>query len=107
MVITRPDAVRGQWQNSEPSPVKNAHKSLDYPFLGQPHGSRVFLPCKRGTTRSAHNVVAGCILPDEVISAPYGALNVRVAAASLKTAQFSDAILGRDVITGVSIMNCA
>ena len=111
LVITRPDAVRGRGKKLIPSPVKQCATALSLPVREATRFDDELISAVKACEPDVIVVAAyGCIIPDSVLALPrYTTLNIH---ASLLprwrgAAPIQRAILSRDEVTGVSIMNVA
>lgn len=111
LVITRPDAVRGRGKKLIPSPVKQCALELSLPVREATRFDDELISAVKACEPDVIVVAAyGCIIPDSVLALPrYTTLNIH---ASLLprwrgAAPIQRAILSRDEVTGVSIMNVA
>lgn len=111
LVITRPDAVRGRGKKLIPSPVKQCANALSLPVREATRFDDELISAVKACEPDVIVVAAyGCIIPDSVLALPrYTTLNIH---ASLLprwrgAAPIQRAILSRDEVTGVSIMNVA
>ena len=109
LVITRPDAVRGRGKKLIPSPVKQCANALSLPVREATRFDDELISAVKACEPDVIVVAAyGCIIPDSVLALPrYTTLNIH---ASLLprwrgAAPIQRAILSRDEVTGVSIMN--
>lgn len=109
LVITRPDAVRGRGKKLIPSPVKQCANALSLPVREATRFDDELISAVKACEPDVIVVAAyGCIIPDRVLALPrYTTLNIH---ASLLprwrgAAPIQRAILSRDEVTGVSIMN--
>lgn len=109
LVITRPDAVRGRGKKLIPSPVKQCALELSLPVREATRFDDELISAVKACEPDVIVVAAyGCIIPDSVLALPrYTTLNIH---ASLLprwrgAAPIQRAILSRDEVTGVSIMN--
>lgn len=109
LVITRPDAVRGRGKKLIPSPVKKCANALSLPVREATRFDDELISAVKACEPDVIVVAAyGCIIPDRVLALPrYTTLNIH---ASLLprwrgAAPIQRAILSRDEVTGVSIMN--
>lgn len=109
LVITRPDAVRGRGKKLIPSPVKQCANALSLPVREATRFDEGLISAVKACEPDVIVVAAyGCIIPDSVLALPrYTTLNIH---ASLLprwrgAAPIQRAILSRDEVTGVSIMN--
>lgn len=109
LVITRPDAVRGRGKKLIPSPVKQCANALSLPAREATRFDDELISAVKACEPDVIVVAAyGCIIPDSVLALPrYATLNIH---ASLLprwrgAAPIQRAILSRDEVTGVSIMN--
>lgn len=109
LVITRPDAVRGRGKKLIPSPVKQCANALSLPVREATRFDEGLISAVKASEPDVIVVAAyGCIIPDSVLALPrYTTLNIH---ASLLprwrgAAPIQRAILSRDEVTGVSIMN--
>lgn len=109
LVITRPDAVRGRGKKLIPSPVKQCANALSLPVREATRFDDELISAVKTCEPDVIVVAAyGCIIPDSVLALPrYTTLNIH---ASLLprwrgAAPIQRAILSRDEVTGVSIMN--
>lgn len=109
LVITRPDAVRGRGKKLIPSPVKQCAHALSLPVREATRFDDELISAVKACEPDVIVVAAyGCIIPDSVLALPrYTTLNIH---ASLLprwrgAAPIQRAILSRDEVTGVSIMN--
>lgn len=109
LVITRPDAVRGRGKKLIPSPVKQCANALSLSVREATRFDDELISAVKACEPDVIVVAAyGCIIPDSVLALPrYTTLNIH---ASLLprwrgAAPIQRAILSRDEVTGVSIMN--
>lgn len=109
LVITRPDAVRGRGKKLIPSSVKQCAHALSLPVREATRFDEGLISAVKACEPDVIVVAAyGCIIPDSVLALPrYTTLNIH---ASLLprwrgAAPIQRAILSRDEVTGVSIMN--
>lgn len=109
LVITRPDAVRGRGKKLIPSPVKQCANALSLSVREATRFDDELTLAVKACEPDVIVVAAyGCIIPDCVLALPrYTTLNIH---ASLLprwrgAAPIQRAILSRDEVTGVSIMN--
>lgn len=109
LVITRPDAVRGRGKKLISSPVKQCANALSLPVREATRFDDELISAVKACEPDVIVVAAyGCIIPDSVLALPrYTTLNIH---ASLLprwrgAAPIQRAILSRDEVTGVSIMN--
>lgn len=109
LVITRPDAVRGRGKKLIPSPVKQCANALSLPVREATRFDDELISAVKACEPDVIVVAAyGCIIPESVLALPrYTTLNIH---ASLLprwrgAAPIQRAILSRDEVTGVSIMN--